>query len=178
MFNIDITELKKKKLVMPIPEPEITFDLKYEDFHFTGENKVNISLVKIGRVIWAEGKIYFTLKMVCVRCLEEFLHPVTANFNIQYRPQEELPEEKEGEEVSYYSGTTIDLKGDIRQTILLAIPIKPICQDGCQGLCPSCGKNLNQGKCDCVFAGDSRWLKLKDLLKSVNSSVKKGENCG
>lgn len=177
VLSIDITELKEKRLVMQIQEPEDTFDLKYEDFWFTDETSVDVYLVKTGRVILVRGKIFFTLCMICARCLEEFFYPMKIDINIQFRPREESGREKE-EEVTYYSGTTIDLSEDIRQAILLAIPVKPICRENCQGLCPSCGQNLNLGKCECPPPGDSRWLKLQEFLKSGNFSPEKGGRSG
>jgi uncharacterized protein len=43
----------------------------------------------------------------------------------------------------------IDLNPDIREEIILVYPIKPLCSIDCKGLCPKCGKNLNEGKCNC-----------------------------
>jgi len=179
MLNIDITELKEKRLVMRIQEPEDTFDLKYEDLCFAGETKIDVYLVKIGRMILVRGKNFLTLRMICARCLEEFLYPMNIDINLQYRPQEESGREQEEEiEVTYYSGTTIDLSEDIRQAILLAIPVKPICRENCQGLCPFCGQNLNLVKCECSPPSDSRWSKLQEFLKSDNLSPEKGGRSG
>jgi len=43
--------------------------------------------------------------------------------------------------------------------------MKPLCSEGCKGLCPRCGRNLNRGKCGCGAGGvDPRWSGLKKLL--------------
>jgi uncharacterized protein len=58
----------------------------------------------------------------------------------------------------------LDLTEAIRQYALLALPMKPLCQESCAGLCPSCGHNLNQGACNCPpEAGDPRWSELNEL---------------
>ena len=41
----------------------------------------------------------------------------------------------------------VDITDDVRQEIILAYPMIPICAPGCKGLCPACGWNLNQGSC-------------------------------
>ena len=57
----------------------------------------------------------------------------------------------------------------LRDTILLSIPLKPLCREECKGLCPVCGKNLNEGECEHVKKKeeeiDPRWEKLKALLE-------------
>ncbi len=49
----------------------------------------------------------------------------------------------------YFEGGEIDLGAELRDEILLAMPINPLCQEGCQGLCSVCGGNRNQSPCDC-----------------------------
>ena len=60
--------------------------------------------------------------------------------------------------------TVIDMADDVRQTVLLSVPLKNVCRDECRGLCPLCGRNLNEGTCDCKETPvDGRWDKLKEL---------------
>jgi uncharacterized protein len=49
----------------------------------------------------------------------------------------------------YYAGSQLDMAIGIREAIVLAIPIAPVCKDDCQGLCPICGKRRNQHSCSC-----------------------------
>ena len=54
------------------------------------------------------------------------------------------------------------------------IGANPLCADDCQGLCAQCGRNLNEGDCDCVRdETDSRWGPLKELLEKKNDPQKK-----
>lgn len=48
----------------------------------------------------------------------------------------------------------IDLVPLIQAALLLELPVLPLCQDDCQGLCPSCGQDLNEGPCGCAPEGD------------------------
>jgi uncharacterized protein len=60
--------------------------------------------------------------------------------------------------------TIIDITEDVRQTVLIAVPLKLLCREECLGLCPHCGKDLNEGPCDCrPVEVDSRWDKLRAL---------------
>ena len=73
--------------------------------------------------------------------------------------------------VSYYREGTIDLKEDVREAIILAFPLKPLCRPECRGLCPHCGRNLNEEKCECREEKiDPRLAKLKELLKESEVS--------
>jgi uncharacterized protein len=60
---------------------------------------------------------------------------------------------------------TLDLAEPARQYALMAVPMKPLCKAACAGLCQKCGKNLNQGICQCPTREiDPRWAELKKLL--------------
>ena len=59
---------------------------------------------------------------------------------------------------------SLDLTESAREAILLALPSYPICREGCLGVCPRCGQNLNEGPCECPEAGNpSPWGALDEL---------------
>jgi uncharacterized protein len=59
----------------------------------------------------------------------------------------------------------LDLGELLREQFLLALPMKPLCDDGCRGLCPECGANLNRTPCGCAPTWeDPRLAALKGLL--------------
>jgi uncharacterized protein len=60
--------------------------------------------------------------------------------------------------------SVLDLTEDVRQTILLSVPLKLLCSETCAGLCPRCGANLNTEVCTCSETLiDPRWEKLRSL---------------
>jgi len=62
---------------------------------------------------------------------------------------------------------SLEIGERVRQLILLALPLKPLCRPDCRGLCPLCGQDLNEGECGCKReAPDSRWEKLKALREN------------
>jgi uncharacterized protein len=61
-------------------------------------------------------------------------------------------------------GGALDLTTPVREHVLLAVPTYVYCQEGCRGLCPQCGANLNQAVCACTSEeADDRWAPLRQL---------------
>ena len=87
------------------------------------------------------------------------------------RAAEDSAIEEEDLETSYYRDDQIDLNELLREQFYLALPMKPLCQDGCRGLCPQCGTNLNQGACDCA----PEWKDPR--LARARSDQEKPEQC-
>lgn len=86
--------------------------------------------------VLVRGTLRVNCEMECRRCAEFFSTAVhISSFLRAY--------EIRGEEES------VDLTADVREDILLALPSFPLCMDSCKGLCPRCGKNLNEGPCGC-----------------------------
>ena len=48
---------------------------------------------------------------------------------------------------------------------------KVLCRDDCRGLCPKCGKNLNEGPCGCTKDGDPRLAVLSRLLETPDDPI-------
>ena len=63
----------------------------------------------------------------------------------------------------------VDLEPMVREAVVLALPLAPLCSDECRGLCPRCGADLNEGPCQCVPEPDPRWAAL-DALRSPEES--------
>jgi uncharacterized protein len=78
----------------------------------------------------------------------------------------ELFEQNSDLEESYpLHGDQIDLEPLARDAVLLELPLTPLCSEDCQGLCPTCGANRNEGDCGhTITPTDSRWAAL-DALK-------------
>jgi uncharacterized protein len=112
------------------------------------------------------------LELPCSRCLEPFRLPVDAPFDLRFLPATEMATQGEREvqeedfEISYYRDDQIDLNELLREQFYLALPMKPLCSEGCKGLCAQCGVNLNTATCACEPAWeDPRLAALKGLVK-------------
>jgi uncharacterized protein len=64
----------------------------------------------------------------------------------QDRIEEEADEQ---DEIYYYQGEQLDLTPMLREQIILAAPMQPLCRENCAGLCPRCGQNWNDRRCAC-----------------------------
>jgi uncharacterized protein len=65
----------------------------------------------------------------------------------------------------------IDITNDVRDYLILSIPMKKLCNTDCKGLCIKCGKNLNEGACECKqLEVDDRWKQLSDLKSKLNTN--------
>jgi uncharacterized protein len=67
-------------------------------------------------------------------------------------------------DLATYENDEVDLEETLREELLLALPMAHHCREACKGLCPSCGKNWNEGPCDCrPSPSDDRWAALKNV---------------
>jgi uncharacterized protein len=117
-----------------------------------------------------EGRVKTELELQCSRCLEPYRMAVDAPFDLRYLPASAMATEQERElqdddvETSYYRDDQIDLNELMRGQFYLALPMKPLCGEGCKGLCSQCGTNLNTGSCDCAAEWvDPRLAALKNF---------------
>ena len=120
------------------------------------------------------GEVNTQVEAACARCLEPIVQNVAKKFDLLYRPQgidagkEEMSVTTAEAEVGYYQGEGLLLEDVLREQVLLALPLKAICREDCRGLCPHCGRNLNQEQCNCAEpADDPRWSALRDLREKL-----------
>ena len=68
-------------------------------------------------------------------------------------------------DTALYENDEIDLGQLMQEQIFLTLPMKPLCAEGCRGLCPSCGTNLNKAACDCQTRWEDPRLAALEALK-------------
>lgn len=127
-------------------------------------------LLRTQRSVLAKCIVSTEVELACSRCLNQFRHPLTLNFEEEYLPTVDivsgapLPSPREGA-FTIDEHHILDLTEAVCQYALLSIPMKPLCRNDCAGLCPNCGHNLNQGRCGCPTQSiDPRWSELTKLL--------------
>jgi len=118
------------------------------------------------------GHVKTTLELPCSRCLEPFTLPVDQAFDLRYQPHAQNTGEGEREieeddlTTAFYENDEIDLGQLMREQFYLALPMKPLHAEDCQGICPQCGTNRNIAPCTCNPQWeDPRLAGLKTLLK-------------
>ncbi len=145
---------------------------------------VDVRLSRAGVRIIIEGTLSTRVRLPCRRCLGGIDVDLPITFQMDLLPlerreafEEELPAGEASEEDEragsfslevadreYYDGDTIDMWPILREQVLLALPDYPLCDEGCKGLCQTCGKDLNTGTCECEHEDvDPRWAGLSRM---------------
>jgi uncharacterized protein len=109
------------------------------------------------RGIDLQGRLEATLRLACSRCLEPFERPLGVDFRLTLlppgTPEPDPPDEAEldAEDADLYpvDGERLDLGVVASEQIYLNLPLKPVCEPACRGLCPTCGSNRNRLECAC-----------------------------
>ncbi len=137
------------------------------------EGWIEVRLLKKGD-LEITGEFSFEVKMQCSRCLEEFVFRKRVsifNFLIERSKVEFAPEMELSSDdliVDFYEGEEVDIFPVFRDALILAIPISPVCEPDCKGLCPYCGFNLNKGPHECkmkpVFSPFASLAELKGMF--------------
>ena len=124
----------------------------------------------------ADGTSTFTTDLECSRCVEAFPFANTSTFHVRFRPRPQVSHEGEEIEITneeeldveFYSDRTIPLRDLALEQVQLTIPMKPLCEESCLGLCAQCGANRSREKCSCQTSIiDERWGALKDISEKL-----------
>ena len=114
-------------------------------------------------VLLMKGSVTTTIHGICDRCAAEFTRDI--DFPIDVVLVTKLAsEENEDEWVFPLVGDSADLDDIVRTVFVLNLDSKLLCKEDCKGLCPRCGKNLNDGKCTCEKELDPRLAALRQFL--------------
>ncbi|NMB10841.1 MAG: DUF177 domain-containing protein [Firmicutes bacterium] len=181
-MEVNIGEIKDKK------GGEIQFHLVEDWSHMRcdGQSLHCISPVifdgKItctGELFLVRGNVSTTIEANCSRCLRPIELEIKAQLDERFqkashaREQEPIRDEQTDEEdwgredIQEFRGLTIHLDDVVLENLLVCLPIKPLCEEDCRGLCSQCGQDLNDGECDCITDDiDPRMLQLRKLLDS------------
>jgi uncharacterized protein len=113
------------------------------------------------------------VSQACGRCLEPSPSEVTANLDVRLVPRPSTADNVElaadDLDVDFYDKDVIDIGALIDAETTLALPMKPLCREGCLGLCRVCGGNRNVVKCECPERPpDPRLAALKDLASRLS----------
>lgn len=133
-------------------------DLRFErkDASLEAPVSTDITLTHKNRELDIEGTVETRLRQQCARCLRQCIRDLSTHFRVSYMPHSTAVREDDEIElkdrdmnVGFYDGIRLDVDLLVLEQIELAMPMKFLCSDGCKGLCPGCGANLNEGLCRC-----------------------------
>lgn len=165
----DVLAYDNKVMQIKAPLEMASFDSKLGSFPIVNKSDVELLITHTSKKnITIEAKAYITISIPCDRCLE----PVETKFDIDITKDVDLAlidEDRinELDETNYIMGYELDVDKLIYGEILLNWPMKSLCSDDCKGICNHCGKNLNQGECDCDRTVlDPRMAAIRDIFNN------------
>jgi len=143
--------------------------LTKDDAVVLGPLAVSLDLTNVEGLVAVTGVLEGTLARECVRCLKEYEDPLAFSLRAAFIPEPksaprhpkrddprkarakvvEVEPEEEPDDQYQYQGNQLELAPMLREHVILSAPMQPLCGDDCLGLCPQCGKNLNEGSCLC-----------------------------
>ena len=131
---------------------------------------VSLDLTNVEGLVAVTGVLEGTIVRECVRCLKEYEDPLAFSVRAAFIPEPksaprhpkrvdprkarakvvEAEQEEEPDDQYQYQGNQLELAPMLREHVILSAPMQPLCSDDCLGLCARCGKNLNEGPCQCA----------------------------
>lgn len=161
---LHIEQIKAKDVYLDFEEQPGTFPVLAEmiqnrECGFLDLLKVSARVFRIRELFEVEGHFQTKVRLVCSRCLKTFDRSLASDFALTYtREVPGLSAQATAQEVElrveeigllYFSGEEIDLREAIQEQVVMAFPLKPLCDVKCKGLCPRCGADRNLGDCGC-----------------------------
>ncbi|MBO5645452.1 MAG: DUF177 domain-containing protein [Lentisphaeria bacterium] len=123
-----------------------------DDYRAVSPLAYELTVAKVSGGALVQGSCSMTISGICGRCLEPVETEVTAPDVELFIDLEECGEE-------------VDISEDIREELLINLPMNLLCDEDCAGLCLECGNNLNKKECSCgkKSSGSLAWSALDDL---------------
>lgn len=152
-FILDLSTLKPTLNLVEIEGPSQEVGLP--ETVWRGLVHASFRVEKSGTRVSVRGTVASTVRLECVRCLNEFDLRVEAPFTV-FADQSKKADRREEEELErddymlFHDGRRLDLRESVRELLMLELPITPHCREDCPGLCPKCGADLNVGPCGCT----------------------------
>jgi uncharacterized protein len=134
----------------------------------------DLRLESVVEGVLVSGAVTAPVTGECARCLglvaDRLIVDVQELFAYEDSATEETTEE---DEVSHLVGDRLDLEPVVRDAVVLALPLSPLCREDCRGLCPDCGEVLDELPADHSHhaAFDPRWAALADRTGTVSAST-------
>ena len=149
-------------------------DATFKPLDETGTTHVQglVQLMHVTDGVWVSGVLDSNAVCTCSRCLKDFSLALQLQLDETYVPVVDintgapvpLPDDADPD-FTIDDHHTLDITEAVRQSVIVAIPMKPLCQPNCKGLCPECGADRNTVQCTCRSTqGDPRWAALAKRL--------------
>lgn len=151
-----------------VEEKASRLNLSLDGVSVTGDIVVELEIIKSDGIYYCVGNALCQADIECVRCLEPFSTELNGavDFSVQLVGSKKIDPGNvpDNEIVVEGNKAEVDISNPIREALILDVPLKPLCTEDCLGICPHCGINRNEKKCNCkVETTDPRWDGLRNL---------------
>lgn len=166
-MKIIISEIPSEGLHLPL-KGEGRFDIDNKTFPYEADLKI----IKEENDVIINGQVRCNVDLQCSRCLAPFKFIINTPVNITFKPIAEIAEDgcyeikRDELDVGFYRDNILDMDDIINEQLALNIPMKPLCDLNCKGLCVQCGIDFNKSECSCQR--DTIDERLKVLQKLIN----------
>lgn len=165
-----------KIIVNEIPsaglEIKITVEVRFESVKAVSPCEAIIKVIKKGNDVFLNGMVECNVELQCSRCLNPFRLTIISPLDIVFRPANEIAQEgcyelqRDELDIGFYRDNIIDIDDIVIEQMALNMPMKPLCDIECKGICPECGADLNKSQCSCNLNRiDERFKILEKLIK-------------
>jgi uncharacterized protein len=144
--------------------------------------ELDLRLESVMEGVLVTGTTRATAEGECVRCLEPLRQEVAADFQEMFTYPDaddrgrsrtaEPADDEEDEDRLFLEDGLFDLEPVLRDAVVLALPMQPVCRETCEGLCPECGVRLDENPDHHHDAVDIRWAALQGLAETVQDGEK------
>lgn len=167
-MSIDLSNFRDKAVAsIPVKGKlkKDNLDVNGRKINFIEPIKYEGEIYRVDRDKLLHLNVIYSYQEACGRCLESFIKKESAVLSGKLVEKTDKIEQDGEDEIIYYVDEKLDLAEYIISTIILSLPMKPLCHEECKGLCPKCGTNHNKEDCQCVIEDvDPRLAILKDLF--------------
>jgi len=169
-MNIDIDRLPAEGLNIIRDFEILSGDLVEDNAVSLKPLHADVFIHQVGEEVYVKGQISTSVNFICCRCLSPFEFAVDSHFDLVFLPEEldVLKDQLERDDVNklFYYSRSLNLEEVVLEQLNLTFPLRPLCSEDCQGICPVCGRLINNGDCSCAQKStDSRFGKFKILLR-------------
>ncbi|MBB5935975.1 uncharacterized protein FHS42_003044 [Streptomyces zagrosensis] len=143
--------------------------------------ELDLRLESVMEGVLVTGTARAPLTGECVRCLEPLRRELAADFQEMYSYSDaddrsrvaDTGDDAEEEDTLFLEDDLFDLEPVLRDAVVLALPLQPVCREDCPGLCPECGARLaDDPDHHHQEAVDIRWAALQGLAETVQDGEK------